>query len=334
MATTRPARTQVDDLLRRGVLVDLLHGREAGDARRRRVVRAEADREARRVPRATADDGLRCGRGARVRALARDPATQAELDAIESYNDEDCRATVALFDWLLAERPAPTWLELGWTSVTMSADGARPKRARGAAPTLVTGEEAGSERWLAGELLEYHRREARQRGGGTSAHEMDDEELLADSEALAGLAPDGDHADRRTTVELTLSFPAAGAQDRPETPTTIRRPGTASPCPDRRRGGHRRGARAEVGSETPPRAAHPADRPDGQPSEALLRARHAGARRDDGSRHCASAAPRPPRIAASRRAPIQTTELDEQRPRPRSRREHLVVQGPPGTGKT
>src|SRR5262249_61413829 len=56
---------------------------------------------------------------------------------------------------------------------------------------LVTGAESGTPRWIAGELLEYHRREARpawwayfDRLGKSP------DELLEDSEAIAYLVPD------------------------------------------------------------------------------------------------------------------------------------------------
>ena len=36
----------------------------------------------------------------------RDDGDDGELEAIAAYNEEDCRATLALRDWLLERRPA------------------------------------------------------------------------------------------------------------------------------------------------------------------------------------------------------------------------------------
>ena len=53
---------------------------------------------------------------------------------------------------------------------------------------LVEGQEAGSPRWLAGELLEYHRREARPQWWRWFQHlAMDAEALIEDGEAIGGL---------------------------------------------------------------------------------------------------------------------------------------------------
>ena len=85
----------------------------------------------------------------------------AELDGIARYNDEDCRATLALRDWLVSVRPADAERLAPVPHKDLATE--TPKRRRRARRSASTGHRrrAGQRRWLAGELLEYHRREAR-----------------------------------------------------------------------------------------------------------------------------------------------------------------------------
>ena len=136
---------------------------------------------------------------------------QALLDEISAYNEEDCRATLGLLEWLHRARPA----DLPWpeppvvpppSPETSDALDARQRlRAE-----LVTGAESGTPCWIAGELLEYHRREARpawwayfDRLGKSP------DELLEDSEAIAYLVPDSHTPpqQRKRSLVHTLSFP-------------------------------------------------------------------------------------------------------------------------------
>ena len=118
---------------------------------------------------------------------------QRLLARIAAYNEEDCLATLALRDWLLQMRPSKArWFE--------PPDPREPDPDREAADAareqlrlaLVEDAPAGAARWLAGQLLGYHRREARP---GWWAYfdrrdRMSPEELVEDSEAISGLAPD------------------------------------------------------------------------------------------------------------------------------------------------
>jgi predicted RecB family nuclease len=84
------------------------------------------------------------------------------LGEIAAYNEEDCRATLALLDWLhqLRSRELP-WPELPQPrTISEEASDALDARRR-LREELLQGAEPGDYRWLAGELLEYHRREAR-----------------------------------------------------------------------------------------------------------------------------------------------------------------------------
>ncbi len=81
------------------------------------------------------------------------------LAGIAAYNDEDCRATLALRDWLVTRRPDGTsWAE-AVAAEARDDTGAGEREALRRA--LVEGAAPGSPGWLAGEVLEYHRREAR-----------------------------------------------------------------------------------------------------------------------------------------------------------------------------
>ena len=100
---------ELDQLLRRHVFVDLPRpsARPCASASR-----ATASRRSRQLPGfvRTAD----VGRGAdAVLEYERYLGSRDEqhLRAIESYNDEDCRSTVAVFDWLRDQAPGDvTWL--------------------------------------------------------------------------------------------------------------------------------------------------------------------------------------------------------------------------------
>ncbi len=88
--------------------------------------------------------------------------SQTLLDEIAAYNLEDCRSTLGLLEWLHQARPP----DLPWPEapephasapeVAEALDARQRLRQE-----LIDGAEPGTSRWLAGELLEYHRREAR-----------------------------------------------------------------------------------------------------------------------------------------------------------------------------
>ena len=85
----------------------------------------------------------------------------ALLDDVERYNEEDCRSTVELHEWLLSCGPRG----LPWRRRRSSGSG--PRRPRSATPSgrrcearLLEGAEEGSPRRLLGHLLDYHQRES------------------------------------------------------------------------------------------------------------------------------------------------------------------------------
>lgn len=133
------------------------------------------------------------------------------LDDLERYNDDDCRSTMLLRDWLEARRleageafgevpprPAPAVAEpssdvaddLAETAELVSALTAEADAARAAGVDVSP--TAGAS-WLLGQLLGWHRREAK------PAHwwyfhrvnDCTDADLVADSEAIGDLAYEG-----------------------------------------------------------------------------------------------------------------------------------------------
>jgi uncharacterized protein len=134
------------------------------------------------------------------------------LKAIERYNEFDCLATYKLREWLL-ERRADAGVERWKEPPTprevkeeVAEAVAERERLRAA---LLEGAEEGDERWLAAQLLEYHRREARPVWWHYFRRiESTPEELVADAEAIGELRPTG--AEPRTVAKslaYELEFP-------------------------------------------------------------------------------------------------------------------------------
>lgn len=205
MATHATREVEVDDLLRRGVLVDLLTAvkqsmRVGVDSYGLKRI----ERLAEFVRAADMGSGADAVLGYEAWRESRD---QTELDQIAAYNEEDCRATAELYNWLLGVRPPDaTWLEPVAKTYTPDAIEEQAEREQ-VRSTLVDRADEGSERWLAGELLEYHRREARPGWWRYFAvQRMDSEELFADGEALAGLTPAGDRTPDGKSELIPLAF--------------------------------------------------------------------------------------------------------------------------------
>lgn len=136
---------------------------------------------------------------------------QALLDEIAAYNQQDCRATLGLLEWLHQVRPAA----LPWPALpdprppSPEASDALDARQR-LREELVAGAAAGTPRWLAGELLEYHRREARpawwayfDRLGKAPEELLEDTEAIAYLEVDRGTPPEP----RKKSLVHTLLFP-------------------------------------------------------------------------------------------------------------------------------
>ncbi len=118
---------------------------------------------------------------------------EALLGEVERYNEEDCRSTVALHEWLLAIRPP----ELPWRLPPQGRPPSEEAEARDAKREavrlrLLAGSEAGSPRHLLANLLDYHAREARPAWWEWFRWpQLDDDELVRDRTAIGGLELSG-----------------------------------------------------------------------------------------------------------------------------------------------
>ena len=341
MATYATREDVVDDLLRRGVFVNLhtvvRQGLRAG-VESYSLKQVEA-----LVPfarRAEVQRGMDAVLAYEQWRVVRDAAL---LDGIAAYNEEDCRATLALRDWLVHAHPADAgWAEqrAGRPEQDDQEEGERPELRR----RLVDDAEPGSSRWLAGELLEYHRREARPGWWWffERRDEMTDEDLLEDGESIAGLVPAGGAPtkDKRSSMH-TLTFPAQqhklAAGDEPTDPATKAAAGTIVSVDDitgtlvLRRG-------PKFVDVPLPRALVPAG-PIGTRAQQSALFRLATSVRDGEGRYSALRdilSRTPPRIRGRTHDEIiQTTDLAAQRALTLALDgSYLFIQGPPGTGKT
>jgi predicted RecB family nuclease len=329
----------VDELLRREVLVDLhgvvRQGLRAG-------VPSYSLKEVEALPAFRRAAEVKSGTRA-VLAYEQWMAegSQALLDEIAAYNDEDCRATLALRDWLVEHRPA----EAAWAERPDARAEGEDRHARDAEREALRqallGAEARSARWLTAELLEYHRREARPAWWWFFARrQMSADQLVEDSEALGRLEPVGAPRAAKKSLDYRLRFPAQqhklGPGDTPVDPATGKSAGTIEALDDGtgvlvlRRG-------PSFGGVPLPAALIPPGpyRTDAQ--RAALARLGASALAGDGRYRALEdlVARTPPRLAGGFSGPIQTTDLAGMRMRAAALDgSYLFIQGPPGTGKT
>ncbi|MFN0156348.1 MAG: TM0106 family RecB-like putative nuclease [Gaiella sp.] len=131
------------------------------------------------------------------------------LAAIEAYNEEDCHATLELRDWLLARRLdaiREQGVEIPFREPPERAgpepEGAADETAR-LREELLAAATGGDGRELCARLLDYHQREARPGWWWYFRRmAMTDDELLDDREALGCLVHDG-----RPPVDLSIANP-------------------------------------------------------------------------------------------------------------------------------
>jgi uncharacterized protein len=251
----------------------------------------------------------------------------ALLEGIRAYNEEDCRSTVALHEWLLSRRPP----NLPWRPPpdeherSAAAEEMDAERAAARDALLARGAEGGPE-WLLAHLLDYHRREAKPQWWEWFHHlGLSGEELIEDTDTIGGLELVSQQAVRHS-IEYTLSFPAQEHKIGGDgvDPATGKHYTVAV---DDERGLVTLRRRKSRAGEPLPRALIPGQPvPDAEQRAAVLRfARStlAGDGRypaiEDVLRR------RPPRARLDRSVPEAALSLDGS---------FLFVQGPPGSGKT
>jgi predicted RecB family nuclease len=131
------------------------------------------------------------------------------LEGIRAYNEEDCRSTVALHEWLLARRPP----ELPWRlppDQREPTEEAEERDARRIAlhEALLDGAEEGSPRWLLAHLLYYHQREAKSQWWEWFNHlELDEDDLIEDTDTMGGLELVGEPVEDGQSLVYTFTFP-------------------------------------------------------------------------------------------------------------------------------
>ena len=343
MAEHATREAQVDDLLRRQVFVDL-------HSIVRRALRAGVPsyslKELEVLFSFTRTGTVRSGTQAILNYERWLHQRKHELlDEIAAYNQEDCQATLGLLEWLHLIRPA----DLPWPEApeprpvspeTIEALDARQRLRQ----ELIEGAEPGTPRGLAGELLEYHRREARpawwayfDRLGKSP------EELLENSEAIAYLEadPGAPPQPRKKSLAYTLRFPIQDHKLHPghmvDDPATGRNAGTIVAIDDA--GGTLQLLRGPSFRSTPLPGEIVAGKPIEDRTQRAAVQRVAEAIRAGDGRYPALQAilarerPRIRGLAAGER--IQTTNPDEMKTLALGLDgSYLFLQGPPGTGKT
>jgi uncharacterized protein len=134
---------------------------------------------------------------------------QALLEEIRAYNEEDCRSTVGLHEWLLGLRPPA----LPWRAHPDEREKTEEAEERDATraalhEALLEGGEEGSTSWLLAHLLYYHQREAKSQWWEWFHHlELDEDELIEDTDTMGGLELAGEPAEDGQSLVYTFTFP-------------------------------------------------------------------------------------------------------------------------------
>ncbi len=334
--------SQMDQLLRQQVFVDLFHV-----ARQALVVGAPSYglKTVERLAGFTRGGVDVSGGDEAVLAYERwrDDGDGDRLDQIARYNEQDCLATLALRDWLLEIRDpqTPWWTVAGDEDEPAPAPNAVEAERAALRESLLRRRPASEATRLAGELLAYHRHEARPAWWAHFARlEMDGDQLLGDSGAMVGLAPtarEPQPVDQSLEYELTYPEQNHGIGMRGGLDHASGKGVVVTHVDDDARTLRIKRGKNRV-DEPLPTALVPPTPLDTKAHRAAL-TRFAESVRDGGTRYRALQdllLREPPRTTA--RSPwqrVQTDDVDEQIAIALGLREStLVVQGPPGTGKT
>lgn len=152
------------------------------------------------------------------------------LDKIAAYNEADCRSLLLCRDWLLSLRPAGIpWFNAG-PMIEGDARALDPEkvarrreaeeRSAGLARRLVEGVPEAERPWreLAGQLIDFHRREAKPVWWAMfNRQDMSEEELVDDAECIGGLRADPDRPPfpEKQSIVYSYRFPAQDLKLRP-----------------------------------------------------------------------------------------------------------------------
>jgi len=253
----------------------------------------------------------------------------ALLEEIARYNEDDCRSTVALHDWLLMRRP----VDIPWRpapeerELTAEATASLAEREQVKAALLERSTVEGDSWWLLAQLLEYHRREAKPQWWEWFRHmDLGADELIDDADTIGGLEPVGPPVPDKRSLVYDLSFPPQEhkIRDQGVDPATKK---TYAVAVDDQRGVVTLRRAASRSSEPLPRALVP-PQPihDGEQREAVLRFARSYLAGDGAYAGVMSALERATPRADLTLPPAQAAlTLDSS---------YLLVQGPPGAGKT
>jgi uncharacterized protein len=259
----------------------------------------------------------------------------AILDEIAAYNEEDCRATLLLRDWLL-ERKAEAIADFGPipTPQPVDAEEEKPEKVARAELRLSLLETGDPTAALAGELLDYHDRERKPVWWAMFARmEASPEELIEDAEAVGGLEPVFGPEPVAKSQAWTFAYPP---QEHKISVGDVLDPRTGFDAGDvieldreARRLVLKRGPKFD---DVPLPAALAPGRPyDTKAQEDALMRLGRSLLAGDGRYPVLEAVLR----RTPHAAPVQTNELDElERLLLSLDGGHLFVQGPPGSGKT
>jgi predicted RecB family nuclease len=195
--------TEIDDLLRGEVLVDLYHVV-------RQALRASIPSYSIKV----VEELYGFERTAEVSGGSESVVNFEEwletgerelLDEIRDYNEEDCRSLYGLHQWLIAERPDVPWRAPPEEREVKEETKERLAEREALRERLLTGGE--SEQLLAN-LLDYHRREEKPQWWAYFNNlTLDEEELIESSETIGGVEPAGEPERDGQSFVYTLRFP-------------------------------------------------------------------------------------------------------------------------------
>jgi predicted RecB family nuclease len=249
------------------------------------------------------------------------------LEGIRAYNEEDCRSTVALHEWLLEQRPQ----ELPWRLPPDEREKSEEAEERDAArvalhEALLAGGEEGSPHWLLAHLLYYHQREAKSQWWEWFHHlELDEDDLIEDTDTIGGLRLVGEPVEDGQSLVYTFEFPPQEHKidGRSVDPRTEK---TYDVSTDDEHGTvtlKRASARAE--EPLPAALIPPKPIPDWEHRDAVQRFAESYLAGERGGAVAEILERRLPRARLDLPVPEAALSLDGS---------HLFVQGPPGSGKT